>query len=202
MKNFQAKASTVFILILISVLFQECKKGAEDPAISLRSRKARLAGSWHMIEGVAGVTILNPKKAAYSLGLVLNGTQASASQTEAGGPPTLYIFPFTLSLDIKKDGTFTMTEANGSTILIASGKWDFLTGVGDAKKKEEVLFVIQNISNDETYGHFFNCESTEFKYKIIELRNESIILECGNKVYLSAGGDNVGYTGTYRFSQN
>jgi len=42
-----------FILIsLLSVfVFSECKKGEEDPLISLRTRKARVVGKWKIKSG-------------------------------------------------------------------------------------------------------------------------------------------------------
>jgi hypothetical protein len=36
----------ITLLLLIGTFFYSCKKGSEDPALSFRSRKARLTGKW------------------------------------------------------------------------------------------------------------------------------------------------------------
>jgi hypothetical protein len=48
MKNNNTKAlfAAALILAVASLEFSGCKKGEEDPTISLRSRKARVAGTW------------------------------------------------------------------------------------------------------------------------------------------------------------
>lgn len=38
----------IILLVLLPVLFPACKKGENDPAFSLRSRKSRISGEWTM----------------------------------------------------------------------------------------------------------------------------------------------------------
>ncbi len=45
-KNFKLTLVAGLLLATVGVQFSGCKKGAEDPFLSLRSRKARLTGEW------------------------------------------------------------------------------------------------------------------------------------------------------------
>src|SRR6185295_5448927 len=123
-------------LVACSLFFQECKKGPNDPAFSLRSRKARITGKWSLKSGNAGLTLLDPAAPPFAQSFVFDGSQSHATETPGAGPPTVYIFAFFLSIDIKKDGTFSLIETYGSSILNAKGTWNFLSGVGEAKNKE------------------------------------------------------------------
>jgi len=53
--------SVAIIAIIIITAFTGCKKGAEDPTISLLSRKARLTGTWVIKEGDWTTTDYNTK---------------------------------------------------------------------------------------------------------------------------------------------
>jgi hypothetical protein len=187
--------------MIFSLIFQECKKGPDDPEISFRSRKTRMTGEWHLSTGNAGLTLLDPTASPYAQGFVLDGTHAKATETPAGGTPIVYSFVFLLSLDVKKDGTFTLVETYGNKVLNAKGKWNFLSGIGEAKNKEYVNFVIETVDGDETVGHLFNKQSTEFNYRIRGLRNKDLKLESGTKEYLNANGKSISYSGSYEFTQ-
>ncbi|MDD4575741.1 MAG: hypothetical protein PHI36_04870, partial [Bacteroidales bacterium] len=45
MKNYKI---ILLLLAVFATTFSACKKGEDDPALSLRSRKARVAGEWKM----------------------------------------------------------------------------------------------------------------------------------------------------------
>ncbi len=195
------RSKILFVLVMISFLFQDCKKGPEDPAISLKSRKTRMVGSWHLKSGNAGLTLLDPATSPFAQSFMLDGSHAIATETPMSGPITIYKFAFLLSLDIKKDGSFKLIETYGSYVLIANGKWNFLSGIGDAKNKEYVTFTIESVDNGETTGHLFNKQSTEFTYKILGLHNTNLKLQSGTKEYLNANGKSISYSGSYEFIQ-
>lgn len=202
MKNLSSPLTKIFALLIISLfILPSCKKGPDDPAISIRSRKSRLVGDWRLKSGNAGLTLLDPKNPPFAQSFVFDGSKATATETQASGPPTIYIFAYLAHINIKKDGTFTLSETYGSYTLLASGKWNFTSGIGENKNKEEVLFIIEDVSNDETTGHLFNKQSTEFTYKILKLKNKELRLEAGTKEYINADGKNISFSGTYEFIQ-
>jgi len=189
------------ILLFCSIAFPGCKKGEGDPAISFRTRKARMVGEWRLKSGSAGLTHTKPGSPTLATGYVFDGSTAQASETEVSGPPTIYIFAFLLNINIKKDGTFILTENYGSYSLIASGTWNFTSGIGENKNKEEVLFIIDKVNAGDIYGHLFNKQSIEFTYKITELRDKELRIEAGTKEYLNANGEQLSYTGSYEMKQ-
>lgn len=65
MKNIYSIVAGIAVLLTAGFV-SGCKKGAEDPAISLRSRKARIVGEWDMTKGLKNgepkeVIIENPQ---------------------------------------------------------------------------------------------------------------------------------------------
>src|SRR6185436_4431068 len=83
----------VFVLTML-VFFFGCKKGEEDPRISLRTRKARLAGEWRLKNGSASYTIDN-----YNENYLFDGTRLRMTTTQLG-PPVYYTGTYILNLDI------------------------------------------------------------------------------------------------------
>ncbi|NQV51603.1 MAG: hypothetical protein HQ500_00380 [Flavobacteriales bacterium] len=48
-KNTKVMLAVGLLLAVASLEFSGCKKGNEDPALSLRSRKARVTGVWNVV---------------------------------------------------------------------------------------------------------------------------------------------------------
>lgn len=92
---------TVAVLMLGTLALESCKKGEGDPALSLRSRKARFAGEWTVSAG---------KGSSTSGGTTTTWVYDGATET------TTYPSPlpqgtdkYTISFTIEKDGTWTST---------------------------------------------------------------------------------------------
>lgn len=184
------------------LVLSNCKKGKDDPAFTLRTRKNRITGEWRMKSGHASFTILNPNTAPYDQDFTLDGTTAYINETESNsGPAIIYVASHNLNLTIKKDGTFNIRELLSGDVMDVTGRWNFTSGVGKEKNKEEILFIIESISNGATDRHVFNKLRTEFTYKITELKNKEMKFEAGTKTYLDNNGDHISYTGDFIFSQ-
>jgi hypothetical protein len=184
-------------LSLVLVFCYACKKGEKDPAISFRTRKARLCGEWRMISGSISLS-----ETAYNENYVLDGSNLTLYTTPTGGVPIIYKGRYILGLTIKKDGTFTFKETRSYRSIEASGTWRFNSGVGKSKSKEKVLFTIEDVANGFTYGyHLFNVFSTSFSYDIVELRNKELILESTDLVQASERQGNLTHTASYKFIQ-
>jgi hypothetical protein len=199
MKN---KLKLALLVITSTLLFSNCKKGQEDPVFSLRTRKARLAGEWRMVSGNASLTQLIAAEPPFNQNFAFNGTKATINETESGGPAIIYTATYNLNLTIKKDGTFNFRENFAGDVLDVSGHWDFNTGVGDAKRKEEITLKLETITGGITKEHIFNKLRTEFTYKLVELRNKELKMESATKLYLGDNGDKVTYTSEYSFIQS
>jgi hypothetical protein len=182
--------STALLLLLT---FTTCKKGPDDPFISLRSRTARLAGEWQLQSGTASYTSHNSVNESFTF----DGVQLHANITAQN---VIYIGSYILNLSILKNGTFTMNELIAGNTLNAQGTWSFNSGIGDDKKKEDVAFFIDKVNKGTTADeHLFNRSNTQFFYKLTELRNKKLVMQSVGKVY--TGNDYYDFTTEYTFIQ-
>lgn len=177
-----------FILSLIclvatsSITLNSCKKGSGDPLISLRSRKARLVGTWTLVkqdqsdtQTSGGTTTVDTRKVDGTTLTVTNGgTSTTGTYTE--------------TLDITKDGKFTMTSTETYNVAgtsysstdVVSGTWDFLSGVGDLKSKESII--LKTLSITQTSGgtssvNTYSQTNNGTTWVITTLKNKSLIVD-------------------------
>ena len=184
-------------LALISLLsLTTCKKGEDDPLVSLRSRKERISGDWRLQSGTATYT-----QGAYRESYIFDGSNVTlyvAAPSYAAG----YKGKYFLNLTISKDGKFTFKELLSNVVLEASGTWNFNVGIGNEKRKEDVLFFIDRVSAGYTNGNsLFNRTNTNFVYKIKELRNKKLVISSTGKIYSDSNGKYTTLSNEYIFIQ-
>lgn len=197
------------VLFLISI-FGSCKKGFEDPLLSLRSRKARVAGKWHLSYGTENIDS-NLLNGAYKSSLKLTFTDQKLdakyssdstnwSYTKTGTVSMQYIFKrngtFTIDAEKKVDGLYTQT-------ITQSGKWNFEAGVGTLKNKE---FLVLNLTNNKiltsnALGDYIETNITSsnapIRYQIIGLRNKSLHLTRENAEQINTTNNSFSYLNTF-----
>ena len=141
-------------VILAGVGFDGCKKGPNDPFISIHSRKARVVGEWKLTSGTS-VDV----DASVSPSTSTTSTDDGANQTVTDGT-TSYIDVHTLSYVIDKAGTYKGTEhrvhtevqtdfpligltttSTTTTDESPAGNWNFTSGVGDVKNKSQLSLI-------------------------------------------------------------
>ncbi|PIP55156.1 MAG: hypothetical protein COX07_01410 [Bacteroidetes bacterium CG23_combo_of_CG06-09_8_20_14_all_32_9] len=71
----------LLLLVIIIVIIPSCKKGDNDPFLSLRSRKARITGEWKLI---TGTTIYTFNDTTESVTYYENKVDVVYSTTDAG----------------------------------------------------------------------------------------------------------------------
>lgn len=178
-------------------MFNSCKKGEDDPRISLRTRKARLCGEWRLVSGS-----MSFNSDSYAQKFEFDGSNFTEYDTYTGGYPVVYKGKYVLNLNIKKDGTFALSEAAGSNALDASGTWRFNSGVGKRKSKESVIFDITTVnSGNISDKHVFNYNSSSFSYSIKGLRNKELHLEAYELLESNSGNDEVSQNSYFEFIQ-
>jgi len=186
----------VLLVLLVALIaiptFQSCKKGADDPAISLKSRKARLVGEWDLSKGT--LTKNN------------NGTLSTETYTEtaisySGGGSVNY----TEKMEIVKDGTFKHTIVQNGANEIDEGQWYFMDGNKDKKikDKEAVAFTITKITYTPAGGNTvigtYVGVAPDFVWRLDELKSKEIIViydESSNQ-----GGATSSTTGTMTYTK-
>jgi hypothetical protein len=192
---------TAFRLLLAATIFfgiSSCKKGEDDPKLSLRSRKARMEGIWTMTRGNVGLTMYNANQPPYNYNFELLGSDGSMTES---GSYNIYTVKYNLSLNIYKDGKISMTENFNGKTLKCSGTWDFSSGVGEKKKKADVFLKFTEISSGNTQDHLFNNLSTEISYHIKRLTNDELVLYTNAKLYMALGGEKDVFQAEYTFKK-
>jgi hypothetical protein len=143
------KKVKIALLMLMAVVFilPSCKKGENDPFLSLKSRKGRMVGEWTLKEGSTTET---------QSGGTTTSTFTATQLTETDASGTT-IYPYTEKVTYDKDGTFkietsqTYTVGSISQIVtdIYEGCWYF-AGANkelELKNKEQVIMTVTK----ETY---------------------------------------------------
>ncbi len=163
------KLLLVLLVALIAIpTFQSCKKGANDPAISLRSRKARLVASWTLSSG----------SITYTSGSSYTDTYTGATMSRSTGGSKSY----TETVDIMKDGTYKLTVLDDGDSRIETGQWYFMEGNKDSgiKSKECVSFFATQIVSTPAGGTVSTSTYTgvtpDYTWRLDELKNKEIIV--------------------------
>lgn len=151
----------IYLLTLLVITFSACKKYEDGPGLSLRTKKARLAGDWTLSklniveteiesDGDEIVTTTETNDGSKVTVTEVFKADGSASSTNSNQGT------IAMKLTIEKDGTYSSetetvftytytimsvayTEQETKTVT-ETGYWNFLNGVGDAKKKEQMVF--------------------------------------------------------------
>ncbi len=115
------------VAIVGSVVMTSCSKYEEGPSLSLRSKKARLAGEW----SISNVT--------------LNGTDVTSLMLPSGSSYTM---------TIEKDGTWTSSYSASGFSSTEAGTWEFVdskeklkivtTGSSDTDGDTSTIVMLKN----------------------------------------------------------
>lgn len=186
------KLKQLFLISIIIVFaFPSCKKGENDPFLSLRSRKARLTGEWELKAGTLTFTDISG-----SWTTTYNGTTATS-------PSGTYLY--TEKWSIKKDGSFELTNNFDGDISTTKGYWSFGDKVKgmDLKNKESVIFRVTSetyVNNGNTNtGTYTGTSCPVFTYNIIELKNKVMAIKVEGTDTWSTNFDSN--SGTMTFNQ-
>lgn len=139
------KLSFLFLFVLI---FSACKKGENDPFLSLKSRDARLKGTWVLKESThTEQNSNNLTSSTYSE--TYNGSLMTVVET---GYPTFSV-SYSSEITIDKDGSYSRTNFVDGDTYTNEGSWWWLT---DTKKKTRLSmdddidsFEIDRLTNKE-----------------------------------------------------
>ncbi len=144
-KKLNMKKTLIFALALtLGAGITSCKKGENDPFLSLKSRKARLVGEW-TLTAAEEVETGTQFGFAYTQTTSYDGTTATTTY-ESNGTSTSTTDMYSQTVTINKDGTYSMTYTDTDTgadfTMTDSGNWLFMgkNKASETKNKEGVLF--------------------------------------------------------------
>jgi hypothetical protein len=170
---------TVAALVLLSVSMESCKKGEGDPALSLRSRKARMAGEWKTISGKGSDVSGNTTSSWTYDGATYTSTSGSQSSS----------YGLTQEFTIDKDGTFSSTEVQTivvgpttiTTTYASKGVWNFTSGVGEQKNKSQMVMMTDSqtttTGSSSSTNTYTGSDRPTTLLDIYQLKNKEIIMK-------------------------
>ena len=175
-------------VLFLSANLSSCKKGENDPTLSLRSRKARLTGEWTVtsINGLNSQIYSNPDNPNNMISeYIYNGSTQTNTTKDGNGTVlgTSTSDEFTLTFSFKKDGTFTITqkETANSIEMTSSGNWIFLNKNKNSKLKNKEAILL-SMTSDNTINNGVSLLNTysglqgpnSLIFEIDELKNNQI----------------------------
>lgn len=183
MKNRFLKVSFALVAIAGLTAITGCKKGENDPFLSLKTRKGRITGEWKLIEG----TILESETSG---GSTITDEIAFINDTRIEGGSAI---PYIETMTIERDGTYEQEIIQNGTPHIIQGNWYF-SGKSeeiDLKKKEAVVFsetAYVNIGGTITY----NGLGADRILLMDQLKNKRVIFK-GLTTGSSSSGEGASY---------
>ena len=161
------KVLTVVIALAIvtPLIFTGCKKGENDPFLSLKSRTARLSNTWKCTEMTTtntttqeygGSTYTSTSTSTYSGTSLITSTSTSSGGTTTTTGDTTDVY--TLEVTFDKSGTYTQTEfeKNESTgytyekTTVTKGIWYWNGKNKDEEIKSKEMVVMETTEITET----------------------------------------------------
>lgn len=171
-----------FLVIALLVVTPACKKGENDPGLSFKSRKSRLAGSWTL----QSATLMHGDTTTVFDGDSLATTVDSITNTLA----------MTGSFQFNKDGTYgeetvtdfpTNWQGNGQPAFTQTetitGIWNFTGGGGGVKSKSQLLLqvtersVAASNSASNVVTTAYSGQTAGFVYDINRLASKELTLK-------------------------
>lgn len=166
---------TLYIVVFFLLSVSSCKKGENDPFLSLRSRKARLVGEWSLKNGLENYQINN-----IDIKIEYSEDQKTINSNE---------YKYSEKLNFKKDGTYEWITKDNNATITEKGTWEFgrKNKKLEYKAKETILLHISettttggDISETEYFnGDFILHEGINNLKQLVlkELRNNKLVIE-------------------------
>ncbi len=173
------------LFLFTTILFDGCKKGENDPFLSLKSRKARVAGEWKLTSGT-----ITFSSSGFSGTATLDGVNLTADG---------FSTPYTVAFELDKDGTFKRTTTDDGDIEIETGTWDFNSGVGEAKKKELLVLTTLTDTYDGDTETYSGSDAPIETFVLDELRSKKMVVTMDGSY--NDGTDTETTTGSFTFEQ-
>ncbi len=170
-------------LVLISGSFSSCKKGDNDPFLSLRSRKARLEGSWKVTKEEVTETNTDGTTTVQIQSIFDGSKKITTTTTKIGAITSVDIdtVKYVVTLVIDKKGNYNMTNVNDNhlDVYTEKGTWIFLgkSNLDKLKNKEAILLTTtQTIISDGNETNTVDYTNLSGKTIVLDaLKNKEMI---------------------------
>ncbi|MBU2019467.1 MAG: hypothetical protein KJ941_07470 [Bacteroidetes bacterium] len=153
--------NTLLFISLITMTFNGCKKGENDPSFSLLSRKARLTGQWEMTTMES--TVVTSKTGSNNISTTTQSFadgKLTTTYTDTNGTQTL-TRRYVTNYEFQKNGKFNILiedyyeTGTKRTEQNIAGTWFFNTKNKELEQKNKE-FVSMNITSNKTISYYEN----------------------------------------------
>ncbi|MFO0357925.1 MAG: hypothetical protein ACK50A_13310 [Sphingobacteriaceae bacterium] len=161
------------LLSVCLILLTQCKKGEDDPAFTLRTRKARVVGDWKATKGKSSYADEGPAF-KNSSEIIYDGINYKGIETVSAGndsQKSSFAGTFTYEILIENNGRYKITETYNGKPFVSTGTWNFTGNIGDNKNKEQIVLTQNNYE-----GNSFKGNTIQQTFNIKELRNKKMVL--------------------------
>lgn len=163
---------TLLITTILN-LCTSCKKGEDDPAFSLRTRKARVTGEWKAVQGTSytsneGIDYKNTQEVTYTEN-TFNGIQIETSLNDI--KKVTYAGKYSYEITLDKNGNYEINQTSDGKEFYSKGRWNFTGNIGKNKNKQQLVLTQTNNNGRNITGNFVNQT-----FDIKELRNKKMVL--------------------------
>ena len=183
------KIYLITVSILIGLFSLGCRKGENDPLISLRTRKARITGGWNLSSGTYNYN----SPGISDLKIIYDGN----NMEEFVNGVLNKTYNYTVKFTIKKDFTFErITNENGFS-KIEKGNWFFTKKSKQLglRNKEAIILSLTSVEAGGITTTYSGANADEMLL-IDRLKNKEVIFK-GEKTYTSSVTDTEKYDYTY-----
>jgi hypothetical protein len=136
------------VIVLLSIIvIPSCKKGEDDPFISLRSRDARITAKWKLVNYEKTSSSSTGSTSSFLNGSILTETTFIPSYGSFTDSDT-----YSKEWEINSDGTFTSTTFRDSSISTSKSTWYWLNTTDDKTSiiiEEEGIYTIDRLTSKE-----------------------------------------------------
>ncbi|MEN8957000.1 MAG: hypothetical protein ABF242_03560 [Flavobacteriales bacterium] len=183
------KIVLIVLGVLIGLSILSCRKGENDPFISLRSRKARITGTWNLSNGSYSYN----SPGIYNLKVEYDGDLA----TEYVNNNLSRTYVYTVKFKINKDYSFERVTIENGFEKIEKGNWFFNEKSKnlDLKSKEAIILSFTSVESSGVTTTYSGANADEMLL-IDRLKNDELIFK-GEKTYSSTVTDTEKYEYTY-----
>lgn len=156
--------------LIIILSSSSCKKGEDDPFLSVRSRKARLTNNWKLTQmNISSIETDNifGDDVTYTVIQSFSDNNLSIKMTHSSGSTLEENYEYSKTLQINKDGTYTTITSTQGDVKTINDYWYWQNG----NKKKDAL-------------------QLDKIYNIKELRKDKLVLtwESSEETIYSGGG--------------
>jgi hypothetical protein len=136
------------IVAVAAIVFTGCKKGENDPFLSLKSRTSRLAQEWKLASADFTETSSSTSGSVdyySSTHYTYDGTKMNESSTTTVGTNTTTStdsYLYSVEIDLAKEGSFEQTLTYDGSTSVGSGYWTWIHKIKDQDLSNKEAIVL------------------------------------------------------------